>query len=109
MSATPQPSGSTVPVPVNINHTTGASPSVDNFSVVIDRAQGGDNLEIVWLCNAPGKTFYICFPKGSPFQQSHFGNGNSHSGKILPSASGTYKYNVEIEGQILDPQVIVRP
>jgi hypothetical protein len=71
MSATPQTSASTIPLPVNITHT-GAAPSVDNDTIIIDREQGGENLEVVWLCNAPGKTFHICFPKGSPFQQSRY-------------------------------------
>jgi hypothetical protein len=108
MSATPQPSGSLVPVPVNITHT-GATPSVDSDTIVIDRRQGGENLEVVWLCNAPGKTFHICFPKGSPFIQAHFSSGDNHSGRIKPDVSGPYKYTVEIDGQVLDPTVIIKP
>jgi len=108
MSATPQTSGSTIPLPVNITHT-GAAPSVDNDTIIIDRDEGGENLEVVWLCNAPGKTFHICFPKGSPFKQSHFSSGDNYSGKIKPNASGPYKYNIEIDGQILDPTVIIKP
>jgi hypothetical protein len=109
MSATPQSSVSPVPVPINIGHTTGAAPIVDNDTVVIDRRQGGDNLEIVWLCNAPGKIFHICFPKGSPFQQAHFSSEDNHSGKIKPDASGPYKYSIEVEGEVLDPTVIIKP
>jgi hypothetical protein len=106
MSATPQPSASPIPVAVNITYVPGAPPRVDADPIVIDRTQGGNNVEIVWLCS---QTFYICFPNDSPFQQRHYGSLDNHSGPILPGASGTYKYTVEIDGQILDPQVIIRP
>lgn len=98
-----------VQIPINIVHQDGSPPTVDNDSVVIDREQGGDNVEIVWRCSSTAKNFYICFPSRSPFQQRHFHQGNSHSGTITGDATGPYKYNVEIDGQILDPQVIIRP
>jgi hypothetical protein len=109
MSSTAQTSTSPVQLAVNVSHKSGFAPGVDNNSIVIDRDKGGENLEIVWLCDVPGKVFYICFPSGSPFQQSHFSSGDNHSGKILPNASGSYKYNIEIDGLVLDPQVIIRP
>jgi hypothetical protein len=96
-------------IPVTITHREGAPPSIDSESIVIDRNEGGEDIEIVWVCNSTDKDFYICFPTESPFQQRHFHRGNSRSGGIKAGASGRYKYNIEIDGQILDPQVIVRP
>jgi hypothetical protein len=98
-----------VQIPINIIHQDGASPTVDRSSVVIDRGQGGDNVEIVWSCNSTAKDFYICFPSESPFQQRHFHRGNSRSGTIKADATGRYKYSVEIDGRTLDPQIIIRP
>jgi hypothetical protein len=109
MSATPRTSIKLAQVPINITHRDGLPPTVDNDSIVIDREQGGEDVEIVWVCNSTDKDFYICFSAESPFQQRHFHRGNSRSGSIKAGASGRYKYNIEIDGHILDPQVIVRP
>lgn len=104
MSANPQPS--LRPVAVTITYVAGVGPTVDQDPIVIDRNQGGNYIEIEWLCQ---QTFSVSFPNGSPFQQQSFNNRSSYSGAITANASGTYKYNVEVNGQILDPQVIVRP
>lgn len=109
MSATPRPSQQLVQVPIRITHRDGAPPMIDNESVIIDRQQGGNEIEIVWFCDSTDKDFFICFPAESPFQQRHFHRGNSRSGTIRKGATGRYKYNIEIDGQVLDPQVIVRP
>jgi hypothetical protein len=109
MSTSPKSVLRPVQVPVNIVHRDGAPPTVDNDSVIIDRERDGEDVEIVWCCGSTDKDFYICFPSESPFQQRHFHKGNSHSGRIKPGATGRYKYNVEIDGHILDPQVIIRP
>ncbi len=103
MSANPQPS--LVTIAVNIGSGVGG-PTVDKDPVTIDRTQGGDYVEIVWVSS---KTFSVTFPNGSPFSQSTFNNANNNSGTITSTASGTYKYNVTVNGQVLDPQVIVRP
>jgi hypothetical protein len=104
MSATPQPP--LVQLAVHIRHVPGAPPALDHDPVVIDRRKGGDNVEIVWLCS---KSFSICFPSGSPFQQRYYGSGDNYTGAIVQDASGTYNYTVEINGQMLDPQIIIRP
>ena len=104
MSANPQPS--LVSVAIAINYMPGMGPTVAKDPIIIDRTQGGDNLEIEWLCS---QAFSVSFPNGSPFQQQNFNNANNYSGAITANASGTYKYNVEVNGQVLDPQVIVRP
>ncbi len=109
MSATAVPLTKFAQVPVTITHRDGAPPVVDNDSILIDRTQGGEGIEIKWVCNSTDKDFYICFAGDSPFEQRHFHRGNSCSGRVKPGATGRYKYTVEIDGQILDPQVIVRP
>lgn len=92
----------TLPKKVKINFANG-EPSVDNENVVLWSTEG-DQLE--WVSD---HDFVICFPRNSPFKSNHFGSHNPRSGSIKPGASGKYKYNVEVNGQILDPTVIVKP
>lgn len=103
MSANPQPS--LVTVAVNIGSGVGG-PTVDKDPITIDRNNGGNYVEIVWVCK---QTFSVNFPNRSPFSQSTFNNANNCSGTITSTASGTYKYSVTVNGHVLDPQVIVRP
>jgi hypothetical protein len=77
--------------------------------IVLDRRQGGEDVELVWTCDTAGKNFFVCFPTESPFQDRHFHNGKNSSGTITAGASGRYKYNIEIDGHVLDPTVIIKP
>lgn len=98
---------------IMIKYRAGRPPDVDKPQIELDRDLGGGNAEIVWTCDTPGKAFNINFKNGrTPFQSATFSNIKNHSGVITGSATGThgpYKYSVEIEGQVLDPTIIVRP
>jgi len=112
MSANPRTSlQENVKIGVNIHHRDGAPPTVDYevHAIILDRTQGGEDVELVWTCDTPGKNFFVCFPTESPFKDRHFHNGKNSSGTIMPGASGRYKYNIEIDGHVLDPTVIIKP
>lgn len=99
-------SASSNPKRVNILHRPGNKPAVDQDKIEIWSTR---NEEVEWVCDHPGQEFYICFEKRSPFQQQHFHSGNNRSGPIQPGASGSYKYSIEVNGQVLDPTVIIKP
>jgi hypothetical protein len=75
--------------------------------IVLDRAK---NEAILWISSAP---FHIDFHGDSPFYENQFDNTHPHSGlarrNILGSTVRTYKYSIEINGQILDPGVKIDP
>jgi hypothetical protein len=105
MSAIPKPSFSEKGIVVQ--HHEGTAPSVDQDTIYL-RSDLGD--EMVWTCDHPSKNFRVTFETGrSPFASATFDNRNSHSGPILPGATGPYKYSVEIDGHINDPRVIIQP
>ena len=112
MSANPRTSlEATVKIAINIHHRDGAPPAVDDDvqAIILDRAQGGEDVELIWTCDTPGKNFFVCFPSESPFNDRHFHNGKNRSGTMTAGASGRYKYNIEIDGHLLDPTVIIKP
>ncbi len=84
-------------------HLAHGEPAVDNETVVLWSTEGD---EMEWVSD---QDFVICFPRESPFDSYHFNSANPRSGKIKPGASGKYKYNVEVNGRVLDPTVIIKP
>lgn len=91
---------------VTILHNPGAKPGVDQDSIEIWSTKGE---QVEWACDNPSKEFYICFGENTPFQQQHFHSTGNKSGPIKSGASGKYKYSIEIDGQVLDPTVIIKP
>lgn len=91
---------------VNILHRPGGKPAVDQDEIEIWSTKGE---EVEWSCDHAGQEFYICFGGKSPFKQRHFHSRNNQSGPVRPGASGSYKYSIEIDGQVLDPTVIIKP
>jgi len=75
--------------------------------------------ELQWAGENREMEFFICFAGMSPFARRHYSNLHPASGPVLygPRAGefinggeGTcYKYSVEVDGQVLDPGIIVRP
>lgn len=91
-----------MPKRVRINFANGM-PSVDNEAIELWSTEGE---QVEWVSD---HNFVICFPRESPFESRHFHTGSRVSGKIRPGATGRYKYNVEVNGQVLDPTVIIKP
>jgi hypothetical protein len=105
MSAT---KANVVAVPQRITIDVGSSgiPTVYPDTIVVDRDKG--DYEVEWVCPS-GKQYYVCFVYESPFEQRHFHSGNGRSGRAKDTATGRYKYTVEVDGQILDPTIIIKP
>lgn len=104
----------TMPTPVNItiNYVPGQTITVSPDPVVLDRTTGGGNMELVWTCSDPSVDFEVIFEKKTPFHTSKFNKKANHTGKITDQANNAnspYKYTVIIDGQRLDPTVIIRP
>jgi len=66
----------------------------------------GNHDSIQWVPMGDFK-FYVCFGNRTPFGSYHFNNGVDKSGEAV-GVEDTYKYNVEVEGNVLDPDVIVQ-
>ncbi len=85
------------------------NPRVDkeNETIVLNRTK---NEEILWIST---EKFRIDFKEGSPFYEDQFDSTNSYSGlarrSVLTSKDRTYKYTIDINGQILDPGVKIDP
>lgn len=67
--------------------------------------------QVQWVGTGP---YVVYFPAGSPFASSTFtcpaGSSNPQSsGPITAGATGSYKYNVVINGRILDPRIKIKP
>ena len=65
--------------------------------------------ELQFVPDDSNAVFYVCFPRTTPFAQYHYSNAQPNSGPIQPGATGEYKYNLELDGEIIDPIVIIRP
>jgi hypothetical protein len=82
-------------------------PEVNPFTVDVS-IKAGDDVE--WKCGEDGD-FLVCFDD-TPFDESHFHKARKRSGPIkitLKEGEKYCKYSVEINGQWLDPGIIVRP
>ena len=68
----------------------------------------GDPVHWQWGASRPKKDFVICFGQESPFHNTHFNQVHSDSGDPTVGArTKPYKYSIEVENQLLDPDVIV--
>jgi hypothetical protein len=84
-----------------IKKQTGAEPDV----LIIESDE-----EVVWDAPDGGGEFNVHF-EDSPFAKNDFDNGDNTSGlpiKHPPGKPKCYKYSVKVDGQIIDPIVIVR-
>lgn len=79
--------------------------SVSPESIEVNKEKGE---HLVWVAE-DGVDFYICFERDTPFVSHHFHKNNNSSGRPRSAATGRYKYFVEVDGHVLDPDVIVRP
>jgi hypothetical protein len=79
--------------------------AVHPSSVSIEKAK---NEHVQWVADGDFD-FVVRFDTETPFGSKTFHRQNSASGKARPEAIGTYKYSVEVNGNTLDPDVIVRP
>ncbi len=97
------------PITVTVKITPGmrgSPPTVSPDPVTISKSRG-DGVE--WEC-VGNKDFVVCYGDDTPFSSHHFYQGNSHSGPIGNNVPpGRYKYCVEVEGAIADPNTIVDP
>jgi len=105
MSAAPSsPLAFPNPKQISISYTNGQI-SVDNDAIEVDKTKGE---HIKWVANGDFD-FTICFGGDSPFTARHFHNHNPGSGVPRSTSTGRYKYCIEVDGKVLDPDVIVRP
>jgi hypothetical protein len=79
--------------------------SVEPKSIIVNKDKGE---HVKWTADGDFD-FSICFERDTPFQSRHFHRGSSLSGIPVAHATGRYKYCVEVDGQTLDPQIIVQP
>jgi hypothetical protein len=105
MSAAPSsPLAFPDPKQITISYTNGQI-SVDNDAMEIDKRKGEN---IVWVADGDFD-FTICFERDSPFASRHFHKHSPASGTPRATSTGRYKYCIEVDGKVLDPDVIVRP
>ena len=92
-------------VKVTIKHEPGFPPVVYPESAYVSLSR---DQEIVWECS---KECRVVFKGASPFEERVFGGGSIHSGRprpeVHPDYSITYRYSVTVDGDTIDPEVIV--
>ena len=93
----------TMPKKVVLTHKQHQKPDADPMDVVISV---DDSVKWDYLGN-----FFVVFEHETPFESWNFFSGNANSG--LPRKdvkhNHPYKYTVYIDGDRLDPNVIIRP
>lgn len=95
--------GSTMTVTI----APGNPPTVSPSSVEISK-EAGD--QVSWTCpNCGTSGFSVHFPNGTPFASMSFDQQNARSGAVAARANpDTYHYTVTVNGNTLDPSVIVK-
>jgi hypothetical protein len=93
-------SGNVTTVRITASQTPNGKPTVDKPRVILSRGAGD---EIEW--DAGGKEFVVTFAD-SPFKSHYFHESRKRSGK--GQKTGPYEYKVLIDGQELDPSVIIK-
>jgi len=67
--------------------------------------------EINWECSGEVKECRVVFKGASPFEERVFGGRSIHSGRprpeVHPDYSIRYRYSVTVDGDTIDPEVIV--
>ncbi len=104
MSAAETPLTFPEPFEITVSYQ-GGKISVKPEAMELDKTKGH---QVIWKADGDFD-FHICFERDSPFTSRHFNNHSNTSGRPRPSATGLYKYCVEVDGQVLDPDVIIRP
>jgi hypothetical protein len=102
------PNTTTIPVrkKLHVKKHANGKPYVDQDPIEI---WSTNNEELQFVADDPRTVFYVCFPEKTPFAQYHYSSADPLSGPIQSGATGEYKYNLEIDGEIVDPIVIIRP
>ena len=97
------PSATIKRVTITKSGTPGGKPtlSLDPVSISISRGE-----EVEWVA-AGGEDFVVSFGAKTPFGKRYFHENRGRSGQIR-GPKDTYKYTVLIEGQELDPSVIIQ-
>jgi hypothetical protein len=98
------PGGGPPPKVVTIGVDAQGNPTCDPMEVAIWSTLGDT---VNWVSS--GIVFLITFPLTSPFSQSNFYGPNVCTGPIRAGVSGLFKYEVHVNGNILDPKVGVHP
>jgi len=92
-----------MPKAVKLSHAPHEKPHADPGDIVITIDES-----VKW--DYPGD-FVVVFETETPFKSWYFYPGNNDSGKPRSDVKHDhpYKYSVHIDGQKLDPNVIIRP
>jgi hypothetical protein len=97
--------------PIRVNVGADGKPTVSE-----DTATFCQNEQVRWVFTGPGgKEFSIVFrgAEGSPFdwdrQTGNTVTGTVRAGAAKDGNSTDYKYDVEIDGEVLDPVIVVEP
>lgn len=86
--------------------TVDKSPKVSRDPVEISASKGE---QVSWECPDSKSGFTVNFPQGSPFASSSFDQNRPFSGPVKQGAElKTYKYNVTVDGNTLDPGLTVK-
>lgn len=80
-------------------------PTVSPDPVTISKSAGD---QVDWVCPKCTSGFAVHFPQASPFTDNAFSDKNPQSGRVTAqAAAGTYHYTVTVNGNTVDPSVIV--
>lgn len=92
-----------MPKKVALSHKQHQKPEADPMDVVISMEDG-----VKWDYRG---NFVVVFENESPFESFNFYPGNDFSGppRTDVKRNHPYKYSVYIDGDCLDPNVIIRP
>jgi hypothetical protein len=93
-------SGNITTVKITPGAGPNGKPSVDKPTVTLSMSAGD---EIEW--DADGKDFVVTFTE-LPFKHHYFHESRKRSGK--GQKTGTFEYKILIDGQELDPSVIIK-
>ena len=93
---------------IQVSVGAAGSPVVNVPDVTIWSTNGD---QVQWTGAGP---FEIYFPSGTPFASDNFvclagSSAPVSSGPINSGATGTFKYNVSINGKVLDPKIKIKP
>ena len=93
---------------IRVSTNAQGMPQVNIQDLEIWSTQGD---QVQWVGVGP---YVVFFSSGSPFASSTFtcpagSSTPQSSGPITAGASGSFKYNVQVNGKILDPRIIVKP
>lgn len=92
---------------ITIQHKPGNPPTVDKNKV---RLSSSDKDQVEWKPDPKDLNFVVCFEKETPFSKGHFHRDDPLSGSPKVGARGEpYKYTVEVDGDLADPEIKIDP